>query len=87
MAYTVVGQALGRVEGPAKVSGQAQYAADVLRPGMPWSKTLRSPLPHVRIVRLDTSVTACLPGVCGVRSCRQDQSRATSAVFLSRMWL
>jgi len=32
--YNAVGKALGRVEGPAEVSGQATYAADILLPDM-----------------------------------------------------
>ena len=66
MTYRTVGKALGRVEGPAKVSGQATYAADVLLPGMLWGKALRSPLPHARIVRIDTRAATRLPGVLAV---------------------
>src|ERR671931_2792289 len=64
--YNAVGKALGRVEGPAKVSGQATYAADIRLPGMVWGKALRSPLPHARIVRIDTSAAERLPGVLAV---------------------
>lgn len=35
-----------RVEGLAKVTGEAQYAADVTRPGMLWAGFRRSDLPH-----------------------------------------
>ena len=31
---SVVGRPLGRVEGEAKVTGQARFAADVVRPGV-----------------------------------------------------
>ena len=44
-----------RGEGAEKVSGQSIYAADVALPGMLWGKVLRSPLPHARIVSIDTS--------------------------------
>lgn len=54
MDYRAVGLPLGRVEGPMKVTGQALYTADVQLPGMIWGKTLRSPLPHARIVHIDT---------------------------------
>jgi CO/xanthine dehydrogenase Mo-binding subunit len=60
MAYRTVGKALGRVGGPAKVSGQATYAADVLLPSMLWGKALRSLLPHARIVHIDTRAATCL---------------------------
>ena len=49
-----VGQPIPRVEGPAKVNGLCKYTADVDRPGILWGKTLRSPLPHARILNIDT---------------------------------
>lgn len=59
--------ALGaRVDGPAKVTGAAKYAADLVRPGMLWGKVLRSPVPHARIVSIETSSARALPGVHAV---------------------
>jgi CO/xanthine dehydrogenase Mo-binding subunit len=52
-----------RVDGVEKVSGQATYAADVVRPGMLHAKILRSPLPHARIASIDVSKARALPGV------------------------
>ena len=66
MTYRTVGKALGRVEGPAKVSGQATYAADVLLPGMLWGKALHSPLPHAPIVCIDTRAATHPSGVLAV---------------------
>lgn len=66
MALTIVGKPVGRVEGPAKVSGKATYTADVILPGMIWGKALRSPLPHARILGIDTSGARSLPGVLAV---------------------
>ena len=43
-----------RVDGVDKVTGAATYAADITRPGMLWGRILRSPLPHARIVSIDT---------------------------------
>src|SRR5919199_2011836 len=63
MAFAVVGQPIVRDEGPAKVTGAARYTADVPLGGALWAKCLRSPLPHARIVRIDTSRAARLPGV------------------------
>src|SRR5205823_9012020 len=62
----VVGRPLGRIEGESKVTGQARYAADVVRPGQLWGKLLRSPLPHARILHVDTSAARRLPGVHAV---------------------
>ncbi len=40
-----IGKAVPRVEGNAKVSGEALYAADQTVPGMIWGRVLRSPHP------------------------------------------
>ena len=55
-----------RIDGVEKVTGAARYAADVCRPGMLWAKVLRSPLPHARILRIETSAARALPGVHAV---------------------
>src|SRR5216683_1304058 len=55
-----------RLDGPSKVSGTANYAADLIRPGMLWAKALRSPYPHARIISIDTSRARALPGVHAV---------------------
>jgi CO/xanthine dehydrogenase Mo-binding subunit len=46
-----------------KVTGRAQYGADVIHPQKLVGKVLRSPHAHARITRLDTSQAAALPGV------------------------
>src|SRR5262245_63154276 len=66
MAHRIVGQPLGKLEGIGKVSGQARYSGDVTLPGLIWGKALRSPLPHARIRRIDTSRARALPGVLTV---------------------
>ena len=63
MSYTTIGQPTPRIEGPAKVTGATQYTADVALPGTLWGRALRSPLPHARIVRIDTSQAQQVPGV------------------------
>jgi CO/xanthine dehydrogenase Mo-binding subunit len=63
MSYTTIGQPTPRIEGPAKVTGAAPYTADVALPGTLWGRALRSPLPHARIVRIDTSRAQQVPGV------------------------
>src|SRR3954470_20713141 len=55
-----------RVEGPLKVTGAARYTADVRLPGMLWMTYTRSPLPHARIVSIDTSAARAVPGVHAV---------------------
>ena len=66
MAHRIVGQPIGRLDGVLKVSGEARYSADVALPGLVWGKALRSPLPHARIRRIDTSKARALPGVLAV---------------------
>src|SRR5918998_892511 len=63
MAYAVVGRSIPRDDGPAKVTGVARYTADVPLAGALWARCLRSPLPHARIVRIDTSRATQVPGV------------------------
>ena len=64
--YAVVGKSVTREDGPEKVSGQTCYSGDLMLPGMLWGKVLRSPLPHARIVHIDTSGASQLPGVHAV---------------------
>src|SRR5258705_6925345 len=66
MAHRIVGQPVGKLEGLGKVSGQARYSGDVTLPGLVWGKALRSPLPHARILRIDTSRARDLAGVLAV---------------------
>ena len=60
---SIIGAPVWRVEGAEKVSGQAAYGADVHFTGTLWGKILRSPYAHARIVRIDTSKAAQVPGV------------------------
>ena len=64
--YVHIGKPVTRMEGPAKVSGRSEYPADIVVPGMLWGKALRSPMPHARIVSIDTSRAARLVGVRAV---------------------
>jgi CO/xanthine dehydrogenase Mo-binding subunit len=57
-----------RLEGPDKVAGRARYAGDRNLPGQLYARVLRSPHPHARLRRLDTSRAAALPGVRAVLS-------------------
>ena len=59
----VVGTAVPRAEGSDKVSGRTLYAADVNLPGTLWTKILRSPHPHARILNIDVSKAQRIPGV------------------------
>jgi CO/xanthine dehydrogenase Mo-binding subunit len=66
MAHRIVGQPIARLDGIDKVTGEARYSGDVTLPGLVWGRALRSPLPHARILRIDTSEASALPGVLAV---------------------
>ena len=63
---SAVGSSAPRVDGAAKVSGIAQYTADLELPGLLHAKVLRSPHPHARLLKVDVSRAAALPGVVAV---------------------
>ncbi len=65
-ALSVVGKPIDRVEGPAKVTGQARYSADINPANLIWAKNVRSPHAHARIVGIDTSRALRVPGVRAV---------------------
>ncbi len=62
----VVGRPTPRVEGELKVTGKAQYSADLNLPGTLWGRCLRSPIAYGRINRIDTSKAWQAPGVKAV---------------------
>jgi CO/xanthine dehydrogenase Mo-binding subunit len=55
-----------RVDGAAKVSGLARYAADATRPGMLWAAFVGSPVAHGTIRSIDTGHARAMPGVHAV---------------------
>jgi 4-hydroxybenzoyl-CoA reductase subunit alpha len=63
VSRAVIGRPRRRVDGRAKVTGQTRFADDVQFPRMVFGKLLRSPVPHARILRVDTSKAQALPGV------------------------
>jgi len=65
-AHAVLGRPIAFVDGLEKVKGQARYLDDITLPGMLHARILRSPHAHARIVKIDTSRAAALPGVKAV---------------------
>src|ERR1700752_4699963 len=76
-SFLVVGKEVPRTDAVPKVTGAAQYVADLHLPGMLHAAVLRSPHPHARIVSVDTSAAAAMPGVKFV---------ATGADTAKRKW-
>ena len=64
--YNIVGKRPIRPDGVEKVTGRAQYGADVKLTGLLYGKVLRSPHPHARIRSIDTSKAEAVPGVKAV---------------------
>src|SRR5260370_19326311 len=62
----VVGTRPIRPDGVDKVTGRANFGADMVMPGMLWGRIKRSPHAHARIVGIDTAKAAALPGVKAV---------------------
>ena len=62
----VVGKSLTKPDAFAKVSGQTRFADDLSLPRMLFGRILRSPHPHARILRVDTTRARALPGVLAV---------------------
>ncbi len=64
--FSVIGKRIPKYDGVPKVTGRAVYADDIRLPEMLHGKFLRSPLPHARIISVDTSRARRLPGVKAV---------------------
>ncbi|PYR47254.1 MAG: hypothetical protein DMF89_19415 [Acidobacteria bacterium] len=61
-----VGRSTTRIDAVERVTGKATYSRDVSLPGMLYARVLRSPHPHARITRIDTTKAAALAGVKAV---------------------
>src|SRR5579863_1030349 len=62
----VVGTRPIRPDGVDKVTGRANFGADMVMPGMLWGKIKRSPYAHARILGIDVKKALALPGVKAV---------------------
>lgn len=61
-----IGKTFRRLDYETKVTGRAQYLADMSVPGMCHGRILRSPYPHARIIKIDASRALKVPGVMAV---------------------
>lgn len=64
--YSVIGRRNLKYDWHAKLTGAAKYTDDLKLPRMIYGRLLRSPYPHARILRIDTSRALALPGVFAV---------------------
>jgi len=60
---SIIGKSVPRIDGPIKATGQAKYTVDIRLPNMLCAKILRSPIPHARIMHIDTSRASRISGV------------------------
>src|SRR5437762_8569127 len=65
-ALRLVGTRPIRPDGVDKVTGRANFGADMTMPGMLWGRIKRSPHAHARIVSIDVAKALALPGVKAV---------------------
>src|SRR6266571_9303824 len=65
-ALRVVGTRPIRPDGVDKVTGRANFGADMTLPGMLWGRIKRSPHAHARIVGINADKALALPGVKAV---------------------
>jgi CO/xanthine dehydrogenase Mo-binding subunit len=61
-----IGDALPRIDGLPKATGEFAYSSDLHAPGMLWGHTLRSPHAHALVRAIDTSEALAMPGVHAV---------------------
>ena len=64
--FAVIGQPLPKIDAWAKVTGETKYADDLVLPRMAFARLLRSPHPHARISRIETTRAGELPGVYAI---------------------
>lgn len=72
-----VGKPTARLDGRAKVTGEARYSSDVRLPGMLYAARITSPVPHGRILRIDTREAKRLPGVEAIHILRKVRGSAS----------
>ena len=61
--YKLIGKDYSTPDLIAKVTGRAKYAEDFRAEGMLFTKLLLSPMPHGRVLNLDTRAALAMPGV------------------------
>lgn len=69
--YQVLNTRAPRLDGPAKATGRAKYADDLIMPGTLYGAILQSPLAHAKILHIDTSKALKLPGVKAVVTAKE----------------
>src|SRR4051812_10520673 len=66
MPYTQIGKPASRIDGPAKVTGKAKYAAEFNVANLVHGAVVDATIARGRITRIDTSQALRVPGVLDV---------------------
>jgi len=69
--FTVLNTRAPRLDGPAKATGSAEYADDLIMPGALYGAILQSPIAHGKILHIDTSRALKLKGVKAIATARE----------------
>jgi isoquinoline 1-oxidoreductase beta subunit len=64
--FKLLGKPIKRIDGPAIVTGRAQYGLDVRVPGMVFASIERAPVLGAKLVRFDDAAARRMPGVIAV---------------------
>ncbi len=83
--YTAVGQGISRIDAVSRVTGRALYADDFQLPGMLHGKLLLSPLPHAKILKIDTCKAEKLPGVKAVITAKDAPAHRFGGLIKDRL--
>ena len=59
----VIGKEVNRKDGRSKTDGSLKYMADIQLEGMLYGQLVHPPIPHARILSIDTSAAEQVPGV------------------------
>jgi len=63
MEFQCIGKSVLRTDAYDKVTGRAQFTADIKLPGMLYARILRGEHGHAKIISIDTSEAEAMPGV------------------------
>ncbi len=77
--HALLNHHLTRVDGPLKVSGNAEYTYDKRLPGMLYGRVLRSPHAHARVLKIDVTAAQRITGVKAVVSITDKPAQDISA--------
>src|SRR6202162_3013278 len=61
-----IGQPMRRIEDERLITGRGRYAGDIKLEGLLHIAFVRSPMPHARIVAIDSSAAKTMPGVVAI---------------------